>query len=157
MLLHVGRRTYPDGDKHLEILRDAGLNEQDITRLKSLPPSFDRGMVVAVMELGRTYETTIPERSTPEMQQSICAYGADSGKIVTEIRRVSYLKRPVPMAAQGGVFKVQIDPDVLPYGEVPRQTRNKDGHGHGHKHGHTGSQQPSFYTSISTSCSSNVS
>jgi hypothetical protein len=34
----------------------------------------------------------------------------------TEIRRVEYLKRGVVIAAQGGVFKVSIDKDVLPDG-----------------------------------------
>ena len=35
MLLHVGRRTYPDGNKHLEILKDQGLNNDEIQQLKS--------------------------------------------------------------------------------------------------------------------------
>lgn len=34
----------------------------------------------------------------------------------TEKRRVQYLKRGVTVAAQGGVFKVSIDKDVLPDG-----------------------------------------
>ena len=114
MLLHVGRRTYPDGNKHMEILRDDGLSEEEIRKLKSLPAGFGKGMLVAIMTLGKTYETTTAERSTTEMQRSICAYGPDSGRRLTEIKKVEYLKRPVPMAAQGGVFKVDIDPRVLP-------------------------------------------
>ena len=114
MLLHVGRRIYPDGNKHMEILRDDGLSDDEIQNLKSLPPNFGKGMLVAILTLGKTYETTTAERSTTDMQRSICAYGPDSGRRLTEIKKVEYLKRPIPMAAQGGVFKVDIDPRVLP-------------------------------------------
>mmetsp|Transcript_37684 Transcript_37684/g.78191 ORF Transcript_37684/g.78191 Transcript_37684/m.78191 type:complete len:164 (-) Transcript_37684:89-580(-) len=114
MLLHVGRRTYPDGDRHLEIMKDAGLSDKEIQQLKSLPPSFGKGMLVAIMEIGNTIETTLEQRSEPTMQRQICAYGGDSGRIVTEIAKVAYLKRPIPMAAQGGVWKTEIPQDVIP-------------------------------------------
>lgn len=115
MLLHIGRRTYPDGNRHMEILRQAGLSDDEILKLKSLPsPAFGKGMLVAIMEIGKTYDATVQERSTDEMQRNICAYGQDSGRRLTEIKKVSYLKRPVPMAAQGGVFKVNIDSGVIP-------------------------------------------
>ncbi|CAB9496504.1 Inherit from virNOG: Magnesium-dependent phosphatase [Seminavis robusta] len=116
MLLHVGRRTYPDGNRHLEIMNDQGLDNGEITKRKSLPTTggFGKGMVVAILEIGKTYETTLQQRSESAMQQQICAYGADSGRIVTEIVKVKYLKKPVPMAAQGGVFKVNIPRDVVP-------------------------------------------
>lgn len=116
MLLHVGRRTYPDGDKHLQVMKSGGLDDAEIERLKSLPPGFDRGMLVAICELGKTYETTVKQRSDSETQRQVAAFGADSGRMVTEIRRVDYLKKPVKMPAQGGVFKVSIDPDLLPDG-----------------------------------------
>jgi len=116
MLLHVGRRTYPDGDKHLQVMKSGGLDDSEIERLKSLPPGFERGMLVAICELGKTYETTVKQRSDPETQRQVAAFGADSGRMVTEIKRIDYLKNPVKMPAQGGVFKVSIDPDLLPDG-----------------------------------------
>lgn len=116
MLLHVGRRTYPDGDKHIEVMKSGGLSDSEIEALKKLPPGFGRGNVVAIVELGKTYETTVEERSDPEFQRNVAAYGADSGKMVTEIRRAAYLKKPVKVQGVGGVFKAQIDPDVLPDG-----------------------------------------
>lgn len=117
MLLHVGHRLYPDGNRHLEIMRDQeGLPEEEIHRLKSLPAGFDKGTVVAILQIGKTYETTTQQRCEPAMQQKICAYGADSGRIVTEIAKVAYLKKPVSMAAQGGVFQVSIPSDVVPDG-----------------------------------------
>ena len=135
MLLHVGRRTYPDGNRHLEIMREQGLSDDEIRELKSLPPSFDKGMLVAIMVIGKTYDTSVEERSTDDMQRGICAYGRDSGRRLTEITKVTYLKRPVPMPAQGGVFKVNIDPDAvpddweLPPGTVPTEAYRVDNSG----------------------------
>jgi len=35
---------------------------------------------------------------------------------VTEIKRVAYLKKPVRVSGQGGVFKVDVHRDILPEG-----------------------------------------
>ena len=51
VLLHVGRRTYPDGGKHLDIMRRAGVDEEAIGRLTRLPRGFDRGQIVAILEV----------------------------------------------------------------------------------------------------------
>jgi magnesium-dependent phosphatase 1 len=116
MLLHVGQRIYPDGNKHLEIMKSGGLNDQEIQELKSLPKGFSKGAAVAILELGKTYETTVEERSDPETQRRIAAFGADSGLMATEIKKVAYLKRPVKVSGKGGVFKANIPQDVLPDG-----------------------------------------
>ena len=116
MLLHVGKRTYPDGDRHLDVMRSGGLTDDEISNLKSLPEGFGRGMAVAVVELGRTYETTLEERCDPDFQRGVGAFGADSGMRVTEIRRVEYLKRPVRVSGSGGVFKADVDRNVIPDG-----------------------------------------
>ena len=57
--LHVGQRTYPDGGKHLEILKANGASADDIKRLTSLPSGFSRGNVVAVLKLGATRLSTL--------------------------------------------------------------------------------------------------
>eukprot|EP00978_Attheya_sp_CCMP212_P016844 scaffold44473_cov48-Attheya_sp.AAC.3 len=65
MLLHVGRRTYPDGDRHLQIMASGGkaehgkkekeeivvMDRAEMARLKTLPRGFGRGMAVAIVEL----------------------------------------------------------------------------------------------------------
>lgn len=116
MLLHVGQRTFPDGNRHLQVMKSGGLDDGAIEKLKELPAGFGRGMAVAICELGRTYETTVKERSVPETQRKIVAFGKESGKMVTEIKRVEYLNRPIPVSARGGVFCVEVDPDNLPNG-----------------------------------------
>jgi magnesium-dependent phosphatase 1 len=132
MLLHVGKRTYPDGGKHVDIMKKQyhktsnnnsstisvrqyeGLGDDAVSRLKSLPPGFSRGDIVAIVELGKTYETSMTERCDPEFERRAVAYGTDSGRFVTEIVRATYLKRPVKRKGEGGVFKVHVDPSVIP-------------------------------------------
>eukprot|EP00962_Isochrysis_galbana_P006650 scaffold1781_cov51-Isochrysis_galbana.AAC.1 len=43
VLLHVGRRLYPDGGQHREIMRRCGAAEAEVERLTKLPPPFRRG------------------------------------------------------------------------------------------------------------------
>jgi len=127
MLLHVGRRTYPDGGKHLDIMKAAqpGISDEEIQKLKSLPEGFSKGNIIAILELGKTYERTTAERSQPEFERSVVAYGPDSGRLVTEIKRVAYLKKPVRQKGEAGVFKVKIDPDVIPDGWTIPTNSNK--------------------------------
>ena len=92
------------------------LTDAEIRQLKSLPKGFGKGMAVAICEIGRTYETTASERSVPNFERKVAALGSDSGRMVTEIKRVAYLKRPLQVSGQGGVFKAEIDPSALPDG-----------------------------------------
>jgi magnesium-dependent phosphatase 1 len=116
MLLHVGNRIYPDGDKHIEVMKSGGLSDEEIKKLKTMPQGFGKGHAVAILEIGKTYETTTKKRCDPDFQRNVAAFGEDSGRIVTEIRRVAYLKKPVRVQGEPGVFKVSIDPDVIPDG-----------------------------------------
>lgn len=116
MLLHVGQRTYPDGDRHIDVMKSGGLDDDEIQALKSLPPGYTKGMAVAIVELGKTYETTLEERCNPDFQRAVAAFGEDSGMRVTEIKRVEYLKRGVKVSGQGGVFKAKVDRDLIPDG-----------------------------------------
>lgn len=116
MLLHVGQRIYPDGNRHIDVMKSGGLEKDEIQALKSLPTGFSKGMAIAIVELGKTYETTLEQRCDPDFQRSVAAYGQDSGMRATEIKRVEYLKRGVEMPANGIVFKANIDRDVIPDG-----------------------------------------
>jgi len=113
-LLHVGRRTYPDGDRHIDVMKSGGLSDAEVEELKSLPNGFGRGMAVAILEIGKTFDTTLEQRSDPVFQRKVCAFGEDSGRRATEIRRVEYLKRPINVSGQGGVFKADIPRDAIP-------------------------------------------
>lgn len=71
-------------------------------------------MAVAICEIGKTFETTLEQRSDPNFQRRVGAFGADSGRMATEIKRVEFLKRPIRLSGQGGVFKAQVENDVIP-------------------------------------------
>ena len=116
MLLHVGQRIYPDGNRHIDVMRSGNLSDDEISRLKSLPEGFGKGMAVAIVEIGETFETTLEERSDPEFQRNVAAFGADSGMRATIIKRVSYLKKGVKVSGRGGVFKARVEKDVIPDG-----------------------------------------
>jgi len=125
MLLHVGRRTYPDGGNHVDIIKasEPGINDDEIQKLKSLPEGFTKGNIVAIIKIGKTYETTMAERSISEFERKVVAYGSDSGRMVTEIKRVAYLKQPMRQIGESGVFKVKVNPDIIPDGwTVPSAT-----------------------------------
>lgn len=114
MLLHVGQRKYPDGNRHVDVMKSDGLDDQEILQLKSLPDGYEKGMLVAILELGKTYETTLDQRCDPKFQRSVVALGTDSGMRATEIKRVQYLKYGVKMPGQSGVFNVEIDVNAIP-------------------------------------------
>jgi magnesium-dependent phosphatase 1 len=118
LLLHVGQRTYPDGNKHLDIMKSAspGISDNKISELKTLRSGFKKGDIVAILEIGKTYETTELERSQSDFERGVVAYGCDSGRIVTEIKRVAYLKKPIRQKGESGIFTVKIDPDLIPDG-----------------------------------------
>jgi len=120
-LLHVGKRTYPDGNRHIDVMKSVkgGMSDDKISSLKSLPKNgkgFGRGMAIAILEIGKTYETTLEERCDPDFQRKVGAFGEDSGKFATEIRRVEYLKEPVRVVGKGGIFKAMINKKYLPDG-----------------------------------------
>lgn len=116
MLLHVGQRIYPDGDRHIDVMKSGNLDDDEIQALKSLPKGYTKGMAVAIVELGKTFETTLEQRCDPDFQRAVAAFGQDSGMRATEIKRVEYLKRGVKVRGQGGVFKAKIGRDVIPDG-----------------------------------------
>ena len=114
LLIHVGRKTFDDGDSHLDIMKRDDLPDDDIAKLKSLPKGCDRGMIVAVCEVGSTDEMMVAQRTDPKVERKIVALGRNSGKFVTEIRRVGYLKQPIPFPGKPGIFPVSISRDNLP-------------------------------------------
>lgn len=114
MLLHVGQRNYPDGDRHVDIMKSDDLDEQEMLKLKFLPDGYEKGMLVAILELGATFETTLEQRCDPTFQRSVVAFGQDSGMRATEIRRVQYLNYGVKVPGQSGVFNAKIDRNAIP-------------------------------------------
>ena len=107
---------YPDGGKHRDILRRVGLGEAEIERVTSLPAGFARGQVVAVLELGETVLLDAAERRERRIEEGACAYGDDMGKYVTTVRRAAFLREPVAMRGQPGIFRAPVPLSAIPDG-----------------------------------------
>ena len=115
MALHVGQRIYPDGGEHIEILRESGYTPAQIGQLTSLPKGFQKGQVVAVLELG---ETVLVEdeglRSKPEIERAVTARGPVMGRYLTSIRRVKWMKKGFKIKGQPGIFSADVPTRLLP-------------------------------------------
>lgn len=117
LLLHVGRRIYPDGGAHKELMRAHGASEAEIRELTSLPHGFGRGQIVAVLELGETQLMSDERaRCAPEVERRVVATGQAMGRYLTEVVRAEWLEEPVPMRGQPGIFDVEIPAAALPDG-----------------------------------------
>ena len=117
VLLHVGQRTYPDGGKHVEIMRDNGASDAEIARLTSLPAGMSRGNLVALVTLGET-RLVEPEaaRCTPEIERRCCATGGAMGRYLTDVVKTKWLAQPVPGRGKPGMFDVRVPEGSLPQG-----------------------------------------
>ena len=114
VLLHVGRRTYPDGGMHREILARDGRDDSEIDRVTSLPAGFSRGQAVAVVRVGKTeLISDESDRCAPEVEAGACATGQAMGRYVTTITDARWLGRGVPMRGQPGVFAARVPRSVL--------------------------------------------
>jgi len=122
VLLHVGQRTYPDGGKHVEIMRENGASDAEIARLTSLPAGMSRGNLVALVTLGAT-RLVEPEaaRSTPEIERRCCATGGAMGRYLTDVVHTEWLRTPVPGRGRPGLFDVRVPEGSLPKGPAPAQ------------------------------------
>lgn len=113
MILHVGRRTYPDNGVHLDILKERGLSADEIQRVTNLPAGFERGECVAILTIGQTSLEDEEHRSQPHIEQNVVARGDVMGKHLTTIKGVKWLKKPYKMKGAPGIFSVDIPLDCL--------------------------------------------
>ena len=115
VLLHVGQRQYPDGGEHMNILREAGFTQKDSHAVTTLPEGFQKGQIVAMLELGETIQTTQEkERCTPEIERAVVARGAVMGRYLTKVRKVLWLKAGWNLKGRPGMFTCDIPRSLLP-------------------------------------------
>ena len=114
LALHVGRRTYPDGGVHRQILAAAGADDAEIDRLTSLPSGFSRGSVVALVDVGAT--TLVEDeaaRADPAVESSVVATGKAMGRYLTTLSNPRFLAAPVAARGQPGVFTAALPRALL--------------------------------------------
>ena len=107
--LHVGRRTYPDGGAHRDIMARDGLSEADIDRLTTLPDGAARGTIVALVDVGETVLVDdVAERSAIAVETGAVATGAAMGRYLTTMKNARFLDAPVPTRGRPGFFDAAI-------------------------------------------------
>lgn len=115
MLLHCGRRVYPDGGEHRRVLAEAGMDAQQVAQATSLPPAFAPGQLIAIVQLGATaLVDDVRERSRAEVERGVVARGAAMGKYHTTIRRAAWLRSGVAQRGQPGLFSAEVPLDAIP-------------------------------------------
>jgi magnesium-dependent phosphatase 1 len=114
VLLHCGRKDWPDQESYLDILNEAGYSASDIETSGRLAEGFSKGSIIGVMTVGKTWKATDQERMGGDLQRRVLAPYEAVGKFCTEIVDAQWLKRPVKARGNPGVYKVDIPVDCLP-------------------------------------------
>jgi magnesium-dependent phosphatase 1 len=114
VLLHCGRRDWPDQESYLDILKETGYSASDIERAGSLAKGFSKGSIIGVMTVGKTWKATDQERMGEDLQRRVLAPYEAVGRFCTEIVDAQWLKRPVKARGNAGVIEVSIPIDCLP-------------------------------------------
>lgn len=115
VLLHCGRRPYPDGGEHRQVLAEAGMSAAQVAEATSLPPAFAPGQLIAIVRLGRTVLVADERaRSRPEVERSVVARGGAMGRYHTTIAGVAWLSAGVPLRGQPGLFSAEVPTELIP-------------------------------------------
>ncbi|GMI05448.1 hypothetical protein TrLO_g3081 [Triparma laevis f. longispina] len=113
VLLHVGKRNYPDGGEHVWILKERLLDVEEARTLKV----GRKGKIVAICEIGKTVLVEDEKgRSTEGMERAVVARGNAMGKYLTQIKRVEYLNKAQWASGRYGVYEQEINLDNIPEG-----------------------------------------
>jgi magnesium-dependent phosphatase 1 len=113
VLLHVGRKDWPDLESYRLILAEAGMAQADIDKVSDLPTGFKRGSVVGVWTAGETRKVSAREKETKDLQRRVVAPAAGIGTYCTEVIDAKWLKKPLAIRGQPGVFEVTISKSIL--------------------------------------------
>lgn len=114
LLLHCGRKDWHDLESYLKILEEKGFSNDDISKANSLPPGFSRGSVVGVVTIGKTWKASDQELNSKNLQNRVLAPSTGIGKFCTEILEAQWLKMPVQMRGNPGIYNIDIPKDALP-------------------------------------------
>jgi hypothetical protein len=114
VLLHCGRKDWPDQESYLGILNEAGYSTSDIEKVARLPEGFSKGSILGVLTVGKTWKATDQERMGGDLQRRVLAPYEGLGKVCTEIVEAQWLKRPIRTRGNPGVYKADIPIDCLP-------------------------------------------
>jgi magnesium-dependent phosphatase 1 len=115
VLLHAGRRDWPDQESYREILeRQQGMSTAEIDTVGRLPKGFRKGNILGVITVGRTWKTTDAERRGKDLQNRVLAPFDAVGKYCTEITAAQWLQKPVTARGNPGIYQAEVPRGSLP-------------------------------------------
>jgi magnesium-dependent phosphatase 1 len=114
LLLHCGRKDWHDLESYKTILKEKGMSSDEIQKASNLRPKFDRGCVIGVVTIGKTWMANEKELNSKDLQQKVLAPASGIGKFCTEIVEAHWLNEPIRMRGNPGVFTVEIPKKAVP-------------------------------------------
>ncbi|GAX28839.1 hypothetical protein FisN_20Lh133 [Fistulifera solaris] len=114
LLLHCGRKDWHDLESYKTILKEKGISNNEIQKASSLRPKYDRGCVIGVVTIGKTWMANENELNSKNLQNRVLAPASGIGKFCTEIVEAQWLNEPIRMRGNPGVFTVEIPKKSVP-------------------------------------------
>jgi magnesium-dependent phosphatase 1 len=108
ILLHCGRKDWHDLKSFKTILQEKGMSSNEIQKASNLRPRYDRGCVIGVVTIGKTWMANENELNSNDLQKKVLAPASGIGKFCTEIVEAQWLSEPIRMQGNPGVFTVEI-------------------------------------------------
>ena len=113
VLVHCGRRDWPDREAPRTELLKAGYSKDDMEQLMALPRGFRKGSIVGVVTVGKTWQSSDYERQEEELQRRVVSASEGIGRYCTPILEAQWLDKPIPTRGNAGVYDVAIPKDTL--------------------------------------------
>lgn len=113
VLLHCGRKDWPDQQSYIDILRTRGYADDEIAKLSRLPPGVQRGSIVGVITVGVTWMASDDERKSAQLQAQVVAPFEGIGKFCTAITDAKWLKNSTMAQGGGGIYTAQVNKSDL--------------------------------------------
>ncbi|CAK9006595.1 unnamed protein product [Durusdinium trenchii] len=111
-LLHIGYKTMDESAAWEFLWRNDLADSKDLERLLSPPPGLQRGQVLGLLDLEKTYQYSEEEMRLPDVQKSVVSEVV--GKWATPIRRAWWLKSPLRAQGRPGIWKLRLPRAAVP-------------------------------------------
>jgi len=114
ILLHCGKRDWKDQKAPIVELEKAGYTSTEIQKYTTLPKGFQRGHILGVVTVGKTWKTAERERRGENMQKRVVAKTENIGEYCTIIEDAKWFSKPVTnVRGQPGVYNAVIPKSYL--------------------------------------------
>jgi predicted type IV restriction endonuclease len=85
-----------------------------VDRVSRLPRGVRKGSIAGIITVGKSWIATDAERQQSTLQRQVLAPFDGIGRFCTEVTAAQWLKRPISMGGNAGIYNVEIPKDCLP-------------------------------------------